>query len=432
MTSEIICVGTELLTGDTVNTNASYVSKRLMELGAGPVWQSVVGDNRERLTEAVGTALRRSDVIILTGGLGPTEDDLTKETAASLLRLPLYEDKASMDAIASFFAATGREMPEINRKQALIPLGAVVLENDIGTAPGVLFDFPLLRDQGRFYSRYRAVYMALLPGPPREMARMLDEKLMPYLRERVKGTALVSHYLTVFGTGESRAASLVGELQEGANPTVSPYVKNGSVRFRVTASAATEKAAEALTAPVLEEMKKRLGDSVVGVDIVSIADVAVNLLKKYNATVALAESCTGGLIAKKITDISGASDVFHMGAVTYVNEIKEMLLSVSHETLEAHGAVSKETAAEMARGAALKADADYALSVTGLAGPSGGTEETPVGTVFIGVHSKKSGTAVLKKRFGHGKADEREFIRELAAETALFELVKLIRKENNV
>ncbi|MBR2327563.1 MAG: competence/damage-inducible protein A [Clostridia bacterium] len=431
MISEIICVGTELLTGDTVNTNASYIAKRLMGLSSGCLWQSVVGDNPSRLSESILTALKRSELIVLTGGLGPTEDDLTKETAAELLVLPLYEDAKSLNDISSYFASKGREMPNMNKKQALIPKGAVILENEIGTAPGILLDFELLKSQGKFYSQYKAKYLILLPGPPREMKMMWESAAEPYLKAKITDLALVSHYMTVFGIGESAAAERLGDIVSGANPTVSPYAKNGSVTFRITANGKSEKDAEAKCLPVIEKMKELLGDSVVGTDVGSMAEVAVSELKGAGKTVALAESCTGGLIAKKLTDVSGASEVFKMGAVTYSNEIKSLLLSVGEDTLCKFGAVSEQTALEMCKGAAELSGDDFGVSVTGIAGPLGGSEEKPVGTVWIGIYSKKTGKHSAKRYlFGHGRVNERDYIRELTAETALWELIKTVREEN--
>lgn len=430
MISEIICVGTELLTGDTVNTNASYIAKRLMGLSSGSLWQSVVGDNPARLSESFLTALKRSEIIVVTGGLGPTEDDLTKETAAKLLVLPLYEDTKTLNDISSYFASKNREMPEMNKKQALIPKGAVILENEIGTAPGILFDFELLKSQGKFYSQYKTKYLILLPGPPREMKKMWETAAEPYLKEKITDNALISHYMTVFGIGESAAAERLGDIVSGNNPTVSPYAKNGSVTFRITASGKTVKEAEELAAPIIEKMKELLDGYIVGTDVPSMADVAVSELISAKKTVTFAESCTGGLISKKITDVSGASEVFNMGAVTYSNEIKSLLLSVKPETLKAHGAVSKETALEMCKGAAELSGADIGVSVTGIAGPGGGSEEKPVGTVWIGVYSKKSGYHQAERHlFGHGRANERDYIRELTAETALWKVITRLREE---
>ncbi len=429
MISEIICVGTELLTGDTVNTNASYIAKRLMGLSSGCVWQSVVGDNPSRLSDSFLTALKRSEIIVVTGGLGPTEDDLTKETAADLLVLPLYEDAKTLNEISSYFASKNREMPEMNKKQALIPKGAVILENEIGTAPGILFDFDLLKNQGKFYSQYKTKYLILLPGPPREMKKMWETAAEPYLKTKINDFALVSHYMTVFGIGESAAAERLGDIVSGKNPTVSPYAKNGSVTFRITASGKTEEEAEKLISPVMEKMKELLSGYIVGIDTASMAEVAVSELKRANKTVTFAESCTGGLISKKITDVSGASEVFNMGAVTYSNEIKSLLLSVNEETLMSHGAVSKETALEMCKGAALLSGADIAVSVTGIAGPLGGSEEKPVGTVWIGIYTKDGYHNAEKHLFGHGRANERDYIRELTAETALWKVICKLREE---
>lgn len=429
MTSEIIAVGTELLAGDTVNTNASYIAKSLMELGSGTLYQSVVGDNPKRLTDTLAAALQRSEIIVLTGGLGPTDDDLTKETAAALLGLELVEDEPSMEAIRRYFVRKNLPMPEINRKQALIPKHAAALPNSTGTAPGVLFDFDRLFKAGKIYSNYKCRWLFLLPGPPREMKPMWDRSCVPFLQDRLLGTGvLVSHYFKCFGIGEASATELVRHLLNGSNPTVSPYVKDGSTTFRITAHAADRSEAERLMAPIISEMESILGEWHVGTDVSTLEEIAVKLLLEKKLTVSAAESCTGGLISKKLTDIPGCSGCLGESYVTYSNGAKMRHLGVRKETLDAVGAVSAETASEMALGAKRVSGSDFALAVTGIAGPGGGSDEKPVGLVFSALAHPDGHVDVFKNIYGHGEANERDYIRELTASGIIWELIKALRK----
>ena len=413
--AEILCVGTELLLGEVVNTNAAYIAARLAELGISVYHQSVVGDNPERLRRELSAALSRCDLVIMTGGLGPTYDDLTKETAADLFGKQLVMDERALFEIKDYFARTGRKMAESNVKQALVPDGSTVLYNQWGTAPGMIIE----SDDGELCGK-RAI---LLPGPPREMRNMFDFYVVEYLAERT-GSRIVSRNLHLIGIGESVAEELLRPLiDESTNPTLAPYAKDGEVRFRVTASAESvdvaEKMCDTLVARVLDS---EVGKFVYGIDVGSVENAAVRSLLDDGETLATVESCTGGLIAKRLTDIAGVSAVYLGGAVTYANEAKEKLVGVRHETLVAHGAVSEEVAREMAEGIRAALGADYGISTTGIAGPGGGTPEKPVGTVYIAV-AKEGETRV--KRLNLSPMRDREYIRTASATNALALLLEV-------
>lgn len=410
---EILCVGTELLLGDIVNTNAAYLARELAALGQNVYYQSVVGDNPVRLKSALELAFSRADAVIMTGGLGPTGDDLTKETVAEYFGLALELHPPSLARLESFFAGSGRTMTENNRKQALMPEGAVVFENHNGTAPGLA-----LECGGRL--------AILLPGPPREMVPMFEESVRALLRKSSE-QVLISRTVHLFGIGESDAEDRLRDLMEsGKNPTVAPYAKEGEVQLRVTASAESERAAFRKTEPLLEEIRLRVGEYIYGVDAGSLEHALVSELSARGKTLAVAESCTGGLVAKRITDIAGASQVFLAGAVTYSNESKTALLDVPEETLGAHGAVSAETAAAMAEGIRERTGADIAVSTTGIAGPGGGTDEKPVGLVWVGV-SDSSGTETVRLMLERGYREQRSLIRHLASSNALHIVLKRIK-----
>lgn len=413
-TAEILCVGTELLLGEVVNTNAAYIASRLAELGVSVYHQSVVGDNLARLRGELSASLTRCDLVIMTGGLGPTYDDLTKETAAELFGRRLVMDERALADIKDYFTRTGRRMADSNAKQALLPEGAIPLYNLWGTAPGMIIE-----GEGELEGK-RAI---LLPGPPREMRNMFEACVVPYLRERTEAR-IVSRNIHLIGIGESSAEELLRPLiDESKNPTLAPYAKDGEVRFRVTASAATaekaEKMCDTLVARVLES---EVSPFVYGVDVGSVEGAVAAALLESGETLATVESCTGGLIAKRLTDISGISAVYLGGAVTYANEAKEKIVGVKHETLVAHGAVSEETAREMAEGIRAALGSDYGISTTGIAGPTGGTPEKPVGTVYIAV-SSKDGTRV--KRLQLPPMRDREYIRTAAATNALALLLEV-------
>ena len=393
MNAEIIAVGTELLLGDILNTNAQYLSKQLAAYGVDVYAESVVGDHPARLTDAIRQALGRADIVILTGGLGPTADDLTRETTAALLGRELIFNEAVWDKIAAYFKSKNRVPVESNRRQAMVPEGAEILENTCGTAPGLH-----LESDGR--------HLFLLPGPPWEMEEMFQHAVAPIL-EKQTGCVLRSRILRVFGMGESDAAERAGELMDAANPTVAPYAKDNEMIFRITAKAESGDAAEAMIAPVEEELRHRLGDVVYGTGETDLQTVTVNKLLERNLIVATAESCTAGGLAAAITDVSGASQIFRTGIVAYHNETKENLLGVPHEMLEEHGAVSPEVACAMAEGIARVAHADIGIGITGIAGPDGGTATKPVGLVYIGVCYKNRVTA-REFRFGGTRAQNRK------------------------
>ncbi|MBQ7547026.1 MAG: competence/damage-inducible protein A [Clostridia bacterium] len=404
MTAELIFVGTELLLGDILNTNAQYLSRRLSALGIPVLHQCVIGDNADRLAEALRLALTRSDLVLTTGGLGPTKDDLTKETAAAVCKKRLVRHKESLDAMRAYFSDKGAEMPKSNEKQADLPEGALVFPNSNGTAPGCAME-----TDGRF--------VLLLPGPPREMKAMFERSAVPFLRRFSEGV-IVSHSVRTFGIGESAMAERVSELLDYKNPTVAPYAKNGEALLRITAKAETEKKAEALIAPVLQTVQDRLCDVIYGVDVSSLEEAVVALLKEKKLTVATAESATAGLIAKRLTDIPGASEVFHCGIVSYADKIKARLLGVERETLQKQTAVCADVAAQMAIGALRQSGAYIAVSVTGLAGPGKDEHGRDAGLAFLAL---TDGACVWKREVhtGHTEDDCRDYNRTVFASNAL-------------
>ena len=375
MIIELISVGTEILLGNIVNTNAAYLSEKCATLGCTVYRESVVGDNAGRLEEEMRQALERADVIILSGGLGPTKDDITKEVAAKVFGRELVMDEHTKERIREYFDKKGQSsVTENNWKQAMIPEGAVVIDNDNGTAPGIIIEDKEINKTA-----------ILLPGPPNELIPMFDEKIAPYLNG-LQPEVIFSYTIKICGLSESLAETMVEDLMENqTNPTIAPYAKTGEVHFRVTGKAETKEKAKELMAPVVKKIIHRFEDFVFAFDEkTQLEDSVVRILKARNKTVTTAESCTGGLLSGRIINVAGASEVFNEGYITYANESKEKLLGVKHETLVQYGAVSEQTAAEMALGAAKAAGADAALSITGIAGPDGGTAEKPVGLVYIG------------------------------------------------
>ncbi len=355
MTCELVFVGTELLLGDILNTNAQYLSKQLAAIGVNVLHQTVVGDNPDRLRRVLETAFSRADLVLTTGGLGPTKDDLTKEVCAAFFGKPLVLHDESLQRMRAYFSEKGVEMPQTNEKQAWMPAGCVIFENRNGTAPGCAME-----QNGK--------RLVLLPGPPREMKAMYETGVLPYLRP-LTNAVIFSREIRTFGIGESAMAQRVSDLLDSENPTVAPYAKEGEAMLRVTAKAATKEAAEQLLQPVIDEILSRLGGVVYGVDVPNLETAVVSLLKEKKMTVATAESCTAGLIAKRLTDVPGASDVFGCGIVSYQNEIKERLLGVDPAVLAAQTAVCEDVAKQMAAGALRQSGADLAVSITGLAGP---------------------------------------------------------------
>ena len=381
MKVEILSVGTELLMGQIANTNAQYISKRLPEVGLGVFYHSVVGDNPKRLAESLRLALGRADVVITTGGLGPTQDDLTKDTVADTLGLPMILHQKSFEQIKAYFACAGKEMVESNFRQAYFPEGAIIMENGMGTAPGCIIPIPAEAWNG---AAGQEKFVVMLPGPPKELHPMFDNGVLPFFAER-REHPLISRFLRVVGVGESLVEEKIIGLVEGqTNPTFATYAKDGIVTIRITAEDRDGKGAE-LLAQAVDRVCEILGDSVYTTDNEELEMTVFRLLKERNLTFASAESCTGGMLAEQMTEIPGASDVFLMSAVTYANEAKKKVLGVKAETLAAYTAVSAAVAEEMAEGLQRISNADVCVSITGLAGPGGGSEEIPVGTVFIGV-----------------------------------------------
>ncbi len=371
MVVELISVGTELLLGNIVNTNAQYLAQQCAGLGLSVYYQTCVGDNGKRLSDAICLALTRADMVILGGGLGPTEDDITKETAAAVWGMELKEDTHTKERIQAYFHGREKNIPENNWKQAMVPSGALVLDNDNGTAPGLI-----LEKEGKT--------MILLPGPPNELIPMFQESVVPYLKKK-RSSALVSVMVKSSGIGESKVAAMLKDLIDNqTNPTIATYAKTGEVDIRVTASAATEKEAGKLVKPVVERIRGVLKEAVFTTDeTVTLEQEVVRLLDKHGLTLVTAESCTGGLLGGRLVNVAGVSDVYKAGFITYSNKAKRKYLGVSKNTLKKYGAVSKETAKEMAKGGVFQTDADVCVAITGLAGPGGATKEKPVGLVYI-------------------------------------------------
>ncbi len=377
MIAEIIAVGTELLMGQISNTNAQYISRRLADLGINVYFHTVVGDNPERLKNTIKTALERSDIVITTGGLGPTRDDLTKETISRAMnrKLVLYED--ILKQIEGFFVKKHRVMFKNNEKQAYLPEGCTVIPNSNGTAPGCIIE-----EAGKT--------VIMLPGPPKEMNPMFEDTVFPYLKKSA-GVVLVSKMLKIFGIGESEMETRLMDLVDlQDNPTIAPYVSMGDITVRVTARCGSKDEAGKMLRPVVNEIRSRLGDLVYSEEGETLEQVVLNLLSERGLIVSTAESCTGGQLAARIISIPGASKIFERGYVTYSNRAKIEELAVSEQTLTKYGAVSRETAMEMLKGLIKKTKSQVCVAITGIAGPDGGTPEKPVGLVYIaaGLHNQ--------------------------------------------
>lgn len=402
MVVELISVGTELLLGNIVNTNTQYLAEKCALLGLSMYHQVTVGDNRQRLSETLKTALDRSDVVILTGGLGPTEDDLTKEVCAEVMGFELVEDDHTRDRIKKYFKnSIYKEIPDNNWKQAIVPQGAIVLDNNNGTAPGLIME-----KDGKT--------AILLPGPPNELKPLFTDAVFPYLQKR-QPEVIRSQMIKICGHGESQVEDKLLDLINGqTNPTIATYAKTAEVHLRVTAKAESEEEAKSLLKPVVKEIKNRFGDHVYTTKEEESLEMAViRLLKKHELTVTTAESCTGGLIAGRLVNVPGASEVFREGFITYSNKAKRKYLDVSKSTLKKYGAVSEQTAKEMATGGVFATDADACIAVTGIAGPDAEGEK-PVGLVYIACYMKDK----VKVEEYHFKGN-REKIREQSVVKAL-------------
>lgn len=395
MVVELISVGTEILLGNIVNTNAAFLSEQCAGLGLSCFYQSVVGDNAGRLEESIKTALLRADIVILSGGLGPTQDDLTKETAAGVLGRELYLDAHSKERILQYFEKRGIEITENNWKQAMIPEGATIIDNQNGTAPGVIME-----QDGK--------HLILLPGPQNELQPMFLNDIAPYLNALVPGI-IYSRTVKICGVGESTAETMIQDMIDTQkNPTIAPYAKTAEVHLRVTAAAENEKEARKLVKPVIKELKERFGNHIYTTEEdVTLEKAVVDLLTANSLTVTTAESCTGGLLSAKLINVAGVSQVYKAGYITYSNKAKRRYLGVKKSTLDKYGAVSKKTAEEMAKGAAFYNKADVAVSVTGIAGPDGGTEEKPVGLVYVSCYVCGK-VSTREYHFGGNRAKIRE------------------------
>lgn len=408
MKAELICVGTELLLGDIINTNAAFIARNLAALGIDHIYEAVVGDNRERLLSQLEITKQRADVIILCGGLGPTQDDLTRETVAEHLNKKLIYNENVYKHIEEYFRKIKRQLTENTKKQAYVIEGAKVLMNEWGTAPGLICE-----DENKSY--------ILLPGPPMELEPMFEKYVLPYLKEK-SGNVILSKTIKIMGIGEAQAEEMIIDLIKSQNPTIAPYAKNGEVHFRITAKAKTEEEARGLIEPVYNKLKEIFGINIYAEDDETLEEVVAKLLLEKNLTIAVAESCTGGLVTAQLVNYPGISKVLLEGVVTYSNDAKKSRLNVSEETLKLHGAVSYQTAIEMAEGVAKTAKADVGISTTGIAGPSGGTSKKPVGLVYLGVYIKGYKTFKELRLTG-----DRQKIRERAAK----ELLNFLRIELN-
>jgi nicotinamide-nucleotide amidase len=405
MSAEIICIGTEMLLGEILNSNAQYLAQQLAILGIPHYYQTVVGDNIPRIHQVLELACTRSQLLIFTGGLGPTPDDLTTEAIAQFFNTPLIEKPEVLEDIRQKFARRGREMSPSNRKQALIPEGATLLPNPTGSAPGMMW-------QPR-----PNLTILTFPGVPQEMHVMWEQTAVPYLRSQGWGTETIySRTLRFWGIPESTLAEKVDDFLALENPTVAPYAGNGEARLRISAKATTEAAALAAINPIDQQIRDLIGDDCYGADDDTIASVTGNLLKAVQQTVSVAESCTGGGLGHLLTATAGSSAYFWGGVISYDNQVKVKLLDVDPEVLEQQGAVSAEVACQMAAGVRDRLNTTWGLSITGIAGPDGGTNAKPVGLVYIGVASE---TGVESFRYLFGAFRDRNFIRYLSACTAI-------------
>ncbi len=412
MNAEIISVGAELIAGDVSNTNASYLSQQLAKIGIQVTRQTAVDDKPESITEALAAAVARSPVILFTGGLGPTADDMTKEVVCAAVGMELVEHPESMKRLTRAFAAKDQPMPPANRKQALFPAGAVVFPNPVGTADGCAIE-----------SGNQCIVM--LPGPPRELRAMFENSVEDYLQTKTDST-VVSRTLKVFGMGESKVAEQLGDLLAGDDPRVATYLGQGDLRIKITSVGQDRAACEQRCRMREAEIAARLGSCVYAAENVTLQQTVVSLLKKAGKRIATAESCTAGMLSEMLTDVSGASEVFEFGVSAYANRVKHEVLGVPDSLLKTYGAVSPQVAEAMAKGAAQKGKADLGIGITGMAGPTGGSEEKPVGLVYISLFD---GTRCFTRRLRCNPDSPREKIRLSAAMNAL-DMVRLYLRED--
>lgn len=411
MIAEVVSIGTELLLGQIVDTNAAYLAQQLSGLGIDVYHRATVGDNLPRTVATLRQAVQRADLILTIAGIGPTMDDLTRDAIAEVMDAPLRRDPQIVAHLTDWFARRGYPMTENNLRQADVPEGGRALPNANGTAPALL-----LEKNGKT--------VIALPGPPNELIPLFESEVYPYLQERTAGQRSVirSRTLRIVGMGESAVEEKTRDLMHAADPTVAPYAKLGEVHLRVTSKAPNEAEADARIAPVVEEIRHRLGNVIYGEgDRATLEEIVVTLLSRRKQTVATAESCTGGTLSGRITNVPGSSAVFQVGLVTYSNEAKIHLLKVPASLVGNFGAVSAEVAQAMAERVRELSGADFGLSVTGIAGPDGGTPEKPVGLVYIGLATPSGVTTATKNLFTGSRAD----VRLRSTQTAL----DLLRKE---
>ncbi len=409
MSAEIICVGTEMLLGNILNSNAQYLAIELAKLGIPHYYQTVVGDNPQRLKDVIQIASQRSQILIFTGGLGPTPDDLTCETIADFFGAPLVERPEIIEDITRKYAQRGRQMSPSNRKQALIPKGAEILPNSTGTAPGII------------WQPQPGLTIFTFPGVPSEMQQMWEETAVPYLRNLGWGQEIIySRMLKFWGIPESALAEKVAAYLNLTNPTVAPYASKGEVKLRISAKATSEAEARELITPVHKQLQDIAGLDYYGADDDTLASVVGELLRNHKETLSVAESCTGGGLGQMLTEISGSSDYFWGGVISYDNSVKVNLLSVNTTDLEKMGAVSATVAEQMALGVRSRLGTTWGLSITGIAGPTGGTETKPVGLVYIGLAKPNGEVESFEYRWGAKRG--RSLIRHLSACSALDQL----------
>lgn len=402
MRAEIVSVGTELLLGEIVDTNAARLGRALADLGIAIYRRTTVGDNHDRLLTALRAALSENDVVITIGGLGPTSDDITRDVLAEAIGDTLRYDEQIAHRLRAFFRARKIEMPETVLRQAWVPTDGRSIDNPNGTAPGLLFE------------KYGKIGIAL-PGPPSEFNPMVENHVVPLLREKTGGVgAIRKRILRICNMGESMVEQKVLDLMQDGNPTVAPYAKTGEVHLRVAAHADDAATADRIVEERVEEIRRRLGDHVYAFDDEPLEGAVIRLFKERGLTIATAESCTGGLLAMRLTEIAGSSAVFLGGAVTYSNEAKTEMVGVPEDMIDLRGAVSPEVAGAMARGARARFGASFGVGITGIAGPEGGSAEKPVGLVYIAVAGPDE-TRVERNIF----SGERSFVRQRSAQYAL-------------
>ena len=404
MKAEIITVGTEILLGDILNTNCRYLSRELAAMGIEMYYQITVGDNEERLLKTLEESLNRSDIVICTGGLGPTEDDITKEVCAKYFGYELELHKPSLDAMIERFKHMNRVPTKNNEKQAYFPKEAYILKNDNGTAPGCIME-----KEGKM--------IVVLPGPPKEMESMFENYVKPYL-SKLTDDVIESEVLRIIGVGESKVENdILDIIDSQTNPTIATYAKGYECTLRITAKAKSVEEAKELIKPMSDEMKRRFGQSLYATGETSIEEVVSKMLVENNLKIAVAESCTGGMVSALLINYPGISSVFMEGCVTYSNEAKMKSLGVKKETLDVYGAVSDKCAKEMASGVAARYNTNIGIATTGIAGPDGGTDEKPVGLVYFGIYI--NGKVISKKYVFNG---DRQGVRERATRTILNDL----------